>query len=103
MDWTPYVGWPVDQYQVLCRIDNGPSFQLATAGADDTFFWHEGVDPFRSYCYVVKALGAQPGQEVLSNVGCRTTSYPPVPQWVYLSNTTVTAPDEVTVTALFAE
>lgn len=98
VDWTPYVGWPVDQYQVLCRIDNGPSFQLATAGADDTFFWHEGVDPFRSYCYVVKALGAQPGQEVLSNVGCRTTSYPPVPQWVYLSNTTVTAPDEVTVT-----
>jgi gliding motility-associated-like protein len=99
VSWTPYGGWTVANYELYCRIDNGPPFLLATLGPGASAFLHEAVAPFRTYCYVVKAVGGTPGQASLSNKACRTTSYPPVPQSVYVSNVTVDAPDVVQVTA----
>lgn len=96
--WTPYVGWPVMLQELYVRVDNGPLTLLGTFGPDVFSYLDEGVDPFRTYCYVVRSMGAATGQIVLSNQVCQITSYPPVPAMNYISNVTVVAPDHIEVT-----
>ncbi len=96
--WTPYVGWPVVLQELYVRVDNGPLTLLGTFGPDVVSFLDAPVDPFRTYCYVVRSSGAATGQVALSNQVCQVTSYPPVPTSNYLSNVTVVAPDHIEVT-----
>ncbi len=95
--WTPYVGWPVTNYELFVSVDNGPPLLLGTFPSTVHSFSHEGVLPFKSYCYVVRAVGSTPLLVSLSNKVCRTTNYPSVPQWNYLRNATVVEPDHVLV------
>ncbi len=96
--WTPYVGWPVVLQELYVQMDNGPLVLLGTFGPGITSFLDDQVEPFRTYCYVVRSTGAASGQIALSNQVCRITSYPPVPGYNYLSNVTVVAPDHIQVT-----
>lgn len=96
VEWTPYGGWPVQEYRLYERLNNGPSVLLGSFPAGTSSFT-ESVQPFTTYCYTVKALGASPAQSSLSNVACRPTDYPAVPQWNYLRVATVTGTNEVQV------
>lgn len=95
--WTPYVGWPVSQYDLYVRVDNGPTQQLGTFSSATLSYAHTDVEPFHTYCYVVKAVGLSPGQVSLSNNECRVTAYPAIPQWNYLRLATVEDEDHVLV------
>ncbi len=96
---TNYAGWPVDHYELYLQMDHaGPLVLLSLMPPGTLQFTVQNVEPQRQYCFVVKAIGQQPGQWVLSNLTCRATAYPPVPQWNYLRTATVAAPDQVVVT-----
>ena len=87
---TDYIGWPVDHYELYLQLDNtGPVNYLATLSPSSFQYLEQGVLAGHVYCYVVKAIGAEPGQISLSNKVCRTTAYPPVPQWNYIRTATV--------------
>lgn len=89
VSWTPYVGWPVQGYELHFNVDGGAWAQLGTFGVGPGSFMHEDLEAGRTYCYVVKAIGASPGEVSLSNKACRVTEYPPLPQFNYLRTVTV--------------
>lgn len=97
VQWTPFVGWAVDTYELYVRADNGPAQLLGSFPPSALSFMHDGVSPFTSYCYVVKGIGTQIGDTTLSNQHCRVTDYPPVPQWNYLRNVTVVGEDHIQI------
>ncbi len=96
---TPYQGWPVDHYELYGQIDNaGPMNLLATLDPVTDQYLSSNVIAGHTYCYVLKAIGTEPGHLSLSNKVCRTTSYPPVPQWNYVRTATLLGKDHVQVT-----
>ncbi len=95
---TGYAGWPVDHYELYVQLDNtGPVNYLATLSTSTFQYLQQGVLPGHAYCYIVKAIGTDPGKISLSNKVCRTTSYPPVPQWNYIRTSTVLGNGDVQV------
>lgn len=97
VEWTPYVGWDVQFYQVFAKVGAGPFFLLGTASATQTSMLHPSVIPFTSYCYVVKAIQAGGPATSLSNKACRITDYPPIPAFNYIRTATVLADDRIEV------
>lgn len=96
LGWTPYVGWPVQTYQVLLQVDGGPWAVLQNVGGSDLGLLHE-VEPDRTYCYIVKAIAQGGAPSSLSNRTCRTASYPPLPSYNYIRTVTVSGPEQITV------
>ena len=94
--WTPYVGWPVQSYQVLVQVDNGPWATLANVDPS-TLELERPVEPDRIYCFLVKAIQTPGGVYSLSNKTCRTATYPTLPTFNYLSTVTVTGEEQITV------
>jgi hypothetical protein len=94
---TPYVGWPVDHYEMYGSTDGPPMVPIATLDTLTAFVDRPNVQAGHSYCYVLKAIGLQPGQVSLSNKACRMTVYPPVPQWNYVRTATLTDADHILV------
>lgn len=94
--WTPYVGWPVQSYQVLVQVDGGPWGTLANVDPA-ALQVQEQVQPDRNYCFIVKAIQAPGGVYSLSNKTCRTATYPSLPTYNYLSTVTVTGEEQITV------
>ena len=97
VQWTPYVGWPVQYYEVFHRIPGGPWILLGSYPATAASALHAGVTPFLSYTYLVKGYKVGSTDSTLSNKAIRFTDYPAVPQFNYLSNVTVNAPDELLI------
>ncbi len=97
VNWTPYVGFPVQAYQVYAQFNEGAVYLLGTFPSSAVSAPHPNVQPFYEYCYVVKALEAGGTRTSLSNKICRTTDYPPVPLSNYLSVATVLGPELVQV------
>lgn len=92
---TDYSGWAVDHYEVYLQMDHaGPLSLVADLEPGTHQFLLTGVMPGHQYCFVAKAVGLR---EALSNLHCRATDYPSVPQWNYLRTATVAAEDEVLV------
>ncbi len=95
VSWSPYVGWPVVQYELFAQVDGGAPVPIGTFTAPQAIV--RTVQPERTYCYVVRASGQEPGQVSLSNKVCRSTSYPAVPQWNYVRVATVEGPGHILV------
>ena len=96
---TDYGGWPVDHYELYAQLDHaGPVNLLATMAPGTTDFQQPNTATGHEYCFVVKAVGLQAGQESLSNKACRTTAFPAVPQWNYLRTATVAGEGSVLIT-----
>jgi len=95
--WTPYVGWAVQSYEVYAQKNGGAVFLLGNFPASASQAVHFDVDPFATYCYVVKAIRDGGGTSSLSNKACRITDYPPVPTYNYLRTVTVVEKDHIMV------
>ncbi len=96
LEWTPYVGWPVEVYQVLVQVDGGPWALLQNVGGNDQEVFH-AVEPDRTYCYIVKAVAQGNAPFSLSNKVCRSSSYPSIPAFNYIRTVTVSGSEEITV------
>lgn len=97
VQWTPYVGWEVQNYEVYAQQTGGGLFLLGTFNANVFSAQHTSVLPFTEYCYVVKALKLGGGATSLSNKACRNTDYPPVPQYNYIQVATVEEVDHIRI------
>lgn len=93
---TPYGGWPVDHYALYASLDGGAYALLTTLPPEVDHYDLLSVATGHVYRFVLQAFGA--GVSSLSNKAERTTAYPPVPQWNYLRNVTVSGPDLITIT-----
>ena len=95
---TPYKGWPVDHYELYAQLDHaGPVTYLATLDTMTDHWIQTNAIQGHDYCYILKAIGTDPGLISLSNMACRTTAYPPIPQWNYVRVATVQGVDQVLV------
>jgi gliding motility-associated-like protein len=95
--WSHYVGWDVVSYEVYAALNGAPPVLITTVQGFASSFLHETLVPFAEYCYVVKAIGAEPWMRSLSNQVCKETDYPALPQSNYLSLVTVAAPNHIVV------
>lgn len=99
VQYTPYVGWPVDHYELYAQIDHaGPVNFLATLDPTTGQYLIPNVAAGHTYCFILKAVGTDISKISLSNMACRTTSYPPVPQWNYVRTATLLGKDHIQVT-----
>lgn len=89
VSWTPYGGWPVENYEVYAQQAGGSWFLLGIFSPSGSSALHASVVPFTTYSYVVKAIGANGTLWSLSNKAIRPTDYPPVPQFNYIRVATV--------------
>lgn len=96
LQWTAYVGWPVDVYQVLVQVDGGPWTLLQNVGGNELDLTH-AVEPDRNYCYIVKAVAEGGLISSLSNKTCRASSYPSISGFNYIRTVSVTGENEITV------
>lgn len=97
IDWTFYEGAPIQYYEVYVQEGGGPWALLGTFSPFDNSTQQSGVDPFTTYCYVVKAYLDSGTSTSLSNKACRVTDYPAIPQFNYIRTATVLGPEEVLV------
>lgn len=97
VNWSHYEGWTVGSFQLFGQQNGGAVYLLATLPATTHSYVHTSVDPFATYCYVVKALRDGGGASSLSNKTCRITDYPPVPTFNYIRTVHVIAPGHVQV------
>jgi gliding motility-associated-like protein len=96
LSWTPYIGWPVGTQSVFVQVDGGPWSLLFTMDATTTTHVHE-VDPFRTYCYAVRAMEEGSTTTALSNRTCVVTDYPGLPDFNYIRTVTVTGEESITI------
>ncbi|MCB0786598.1 MAG: gliding motility-associated C-terminal domain-containing protein, partial [Flavobacteriales bacterium] len=97
VNWSGYVGWNVDYQELWVQQDGGVWALLTTLPPGNLSAQHDNVDPFSTYCYIVKAVEDGGPSHALSNKACRIADYPPVPQFNYLRTVTVTGSEEVVV------
>jgi hypothetical protein len=95
--WTPYVGWPVQYYEVFFRVTGGPWTQLGAFPDYVNTTTRSGVTPFTTYEFVVQAWRDGGPDSTLSNKALRPTDYPSVPQFNYLRTVTVDGPNSILV------
>ncbi|MBX2972330.1 MAG: gliding motility-associated C-terminal domain-containing protein [Flavobacteriales bacterium] len=94
--WTPYVGWPVQEYTVYTQVDTGPWSSGAVVNAGTTSL-QVPVDPFHTYCFAVAATQGAGLPNSISNRVCVLTDYPGLPVFNYLRTVTVSGQREITV------
>lgn len=96
LQWSAYVGWPVESQQVFVQVDGGPWTLLTNLPSDATTHLHE-VEPFRTYCYAVEASRGTGLTTSLSNSTCVDTDYPGLPAFNYIRTVTVSGAEEITI------
>ncbi|MBK7381873.1 MAG: gliding motility-associated C-terminal domain-containing protein [Flavobacteriales bacterium] len=96
VNWTGYIGWAPQNYEVSVSMDGGPLALLANVDGAVHVFSHQ-AQPDHNYCYVIRAVLGPGLATSLSNETCRFTDYPPLPQGNYLRNVTVLGPSSILV------
>jgi hypothetical protein len=96
LTWTPYVGWPVGAQRVYVSTNGGPWALLTTLAGTAGSYVHQ-AQPFRTYCYAVRADELEGQRHSLSNKSCRATLYPAAPSFNYLRTVTVSGPSAITI------
>lgn len=96
LGWSPYVGWPVQEYTVYVQMDAGPwaSVQVVGAGSSTARI---SVAQFHTYCFAVVATQGGGLPNSMSNRICVFTDHPGLPGFNYLRTVTVTGAQEITV------
>ncbi len=94
LTWSPYGGWQPASYQVLVQMDGGLWNVVANLAGSQLSYLHT-VQPEHQYCYVIKAINADPAITSLSNESCRFSDHSAIPQFNYLR--TVTVVDSTTI------
>ena len=108
LGWTPAEFWDggVAFYEIYAQEEPIPgsgiyenSFVLDVVPGDQFTFVHENATLGSSYRYRVKAYSNDLQYDASSNVRVATLAYPNSPQFTYITNATVNAPELVVITA----
>jgi gliding motility-associated-like protein len=89
--WNRYVNWAsgVHHYEVLRKSGNS-GYQLITQHEDpDTSFIDETIVYNTNYCYLIRAISGDLRDTALSNISCRYSARPSIPNYSYLSSASV--------------
>jgi hypothetical protein len=96
LDWTAYVGWPTALHDILFQVDGGAWSLLISTDGTTTTHVHE-VEPFRTYCYAIRATQDGTPITALSNRTCVVTDYPGLPDFNYVRTVTVSGEESITI------
>jgi gliding motility-associated-like protein len=101
LQWAPYQGWPegVESYNVRAQINGEPSVVLASYSGN-TLNATIPVDPYNEYCFFIWAESNGVQKPALSNKFCLESTYPPIPQYLYLNRVNVLSETEIEINML---
>jgi gliding motility-associated-like protein len=91
LKWNRYINWSsgVHHYEIYRKLENS-SYQLLTQQVDfDTIFLDESISYNTNYCYLIRAISGDLRDTAISNIICRYSSRPSIPNFSYLSYASV--------------
>jgi gliding motility-associated-like protein len=74
LQWTPYIGWPVDGYDIFLRINAGNFAQIGSVIANINQFTYNFSNFGSSYCFYVRAKKLASSITSSSNLSCQNTN-----------------------------
>ncbi len=89
--WNKYINWAsgVAKYEVFRKSGNGSFNLIGSTVPGDTVFIDDDQSYNVNYCYVIRAISGNDQDSSLSNISCRYSNQPPIPNYSYLSNVSV--------------
>jgi gliding motility-associated-like protein len=88
--WNKYINWQsgVDKYEILRKTGTG-AYNIIGTTTNDTTFIDDDLVYNQNYCYIIRAISGNLQDSSISNITCRFSNQPPVPNYTYLSNVSV--------------
>jgi gliding motility-associated-like protein len=74
LNWTDYVGWPVESYQIFRKINSGNYQLVGTVIANINRFTYNFPTFGDTYCFYIRAIKVGGGVSSSSNTTCVNTS-----------------------------
>lgn len=102
LTWTPYTNMPLGvlQYKVYCSVNAGPYTFVGLTS--DVNYTHTGLEPGKTYCYIVRVFNTPQTITSTSNRSCLIATAPVSSAFVYLQSVSVDLNQNVTV-SLFCD
>ena len=73
LQWTPYIGWPVDGYDIFLKINAGNFVKIGSVIANINQFTYNFNSFGSSYCFYVRAKKQASSITSSSNLSCQNT------------------------------
>ncbi len=74
LQWTPYIGWPVDGYDIFLRINAGNYAKIGSVIANINQFTYNFNNFGSTYCFYVRAKKQASTISSSSNISCQSTN-----------------------------
>lgn len=74
LQWTPYIGWPVDGYDIFLKINAGNYTKIGSVIANINQFTYNFNNFGSTYCFFVRAKKLASPITSSSNVSCQSTN-----------------------------
>lgn len=102
LTWNSYTNMPLGvlQYKVYCSVNAAPYTYLGTTA--NTSYDHTGLEPGKTYCYLVRAFNTPQTISSTSNRSCLIASAPSASSFVYVHYVSV-APDQNVLVSLYCD
>ncbi len=97
LNWSHYMGWTVESYEVIVSIGGSPYEVIATLDANTLTYSHENLIYDVNYCYYIRAVSVDDSISY-SNKNCRVVVKPSQAGFHYLASASHTLTDEIELT-----
>lgn len=74
LQWTPYIGWPVDGYDIFLKINAGNYAKIGSVIANINQFTYNFSNFGSDYCFFVRAKKTASSITSSSNTSCQSTN-----------------------------
>lgn len=74
LQWTPYIGWPVDGYDIFLKINAGNYAKIGSVIANINQFTYNFNNFGSTYCFYVRAKKQASSISSSSNISCQSTN-----------------------------
>lgn len=74
LSWTPYIGWPIQEYEIYLRINNGGFSKIGTVIPNINQFTYNFLKFGDTYCFYVRARKESSSISSSSNLVCNSAN-----------------------------
>jgi hypothetical protein len=96
LNWSPYLGFDVDSYEVIVKIGNSSYEVIETLGSSANYYVHTNLIQGVTYYYYIRAVSAN-GVKVYSNQNTRLIIRPTAATYHYLSTASHLLSNEIEI------
>ncbi len=102
LSWNAYANMPLGvlKYNMYCSVNGGAYTLIGSTGNNN--FEHSGLEPGKTYCYLIRAFNSPQKISSTSNRSCLVATAPASSSFVYLQSVNVDV-DQLATVALYCD